>query len=282
MLDIDGIRQALREEDLRVLKSLGQNFLIDERALEGIVAAADLLPEETAVEVGPGLGALTFALAEKGARVLAIEKDKKMSAYLRKEIIKRGKADRIEVLSADVLRLDLPRLLEERGIGSYKVVANIPYYITSPIIKLFLETDLPPALMVLLVQKEVAERICAPAGDLSILALSVLLYGEPALIAGVPRASFYPAPKVDSAVLRIARIGRRCEEEDCKRLLRLVKIGFAAKRKKLTNNLAAGFQWEKGAVENLLKTVDISPAARAQDLSLEDWFRLEKAISGHS
>lgn len=271
MLSIEQIKRALREEDLKVLKSLGQNFLIDEKALDDIVAAADIEPDDVVVEIGPGMGVLTFALAQRCKQVIAIEKDKKMSRYLEKE-----SADRqnVEIINEDILRVNLPEMLAARGVGRYKLVANIPYYITSPIIKLFLETETKPERIVVLIQKEVAERICARKGDMSILALSVLLYGEPELVRAVPSAAFYPAPKVDSAVLRIRHIGKRFPEEDYKEIFRLIKIGFSSKRKKLVNNLAAGLNFGKEEASMLLASADVGPDVRAEDLEPEDWARL--------
>ncbi len=272
MLSIEQIKAALRAEDLAVLKQLGQNFLIDETVLGDIVAAAELEPAETVMEVGPGLGVLTFALAERGAQVLAVEKDRKLAKRLRAEAA--GKALPVEVLGGDILRANLPQLLAERRIGRYKVVANIPYYITSAIIKLFLEAPLPPQAMVLLVQREVAERICAPKGELSVLALSVRLYGEPALVRLVGSTSFYPAPKVDSAVLRIDRIGRRYSGEEYRALFGLIKMGFASRRKTLVNNLAAGLRRPKDELVRMLETGGLDPRSRAQDLGVEDWVKL--------
>lgn len=275
MLTIEQIRQALREEDLKVLKSLGQNFLIDEKALTDIVAAAELSEDDTAVEVGPGMGVLTFALADRCRKVVAIEKDRKMSKYLRGEIAKKyGDKGNIEIVNDDILKVNLPEFLSARGIGEYKIVANIPYYITSPIIRLFLETPVPPREMVLLVQKEVAERICAKPGDMSILSLSVLLYGNPEIVRLVGKDSFYPAPKVDSAVLRIRNIGKKYPEADYKEIFRLIKIGFSAKRKKLVNNLSSGLKLPKEEVFAKLSSVGVSPDVRAEDLGAEDWIKL--------
>jgi 16S rRNA (adenine1518-N6/adenine1519-N6)-dimethyltransferase len=168
----------------------------------------------------------------------------------------------------------MPQFLVERGIVRYKLVANIPYYITSAIIKLFLETETPPQSMVVMVQKEVAERICASQGNLSILALSVLLYGRPTIARKVSAASFYPAPKVDSAVLRISDIGKRYDADIYKDTFRLIKIGFSSRRKKLLNNLAAGLGLDKTGAEKMLSAAGIGADVRAQDLGVEDWVRL--------
>jgi 16S rRNA (adenine1518-N6/adenine1519-N6)-dimethyltransferase len=286
MLTIEDIRQALQEEDLKVLKSLGQNFLIDESVLGDIVAAAELGSEDTVIEVGPGLGTLTFALAPRCQRVIAIEKDRKMGKFLRRSLSEKlGEKNNVELLSADILHLNLPELLAERGVQHYKLVANIPYYITSPIIKLFLETAPQPEAMVMLVQKEVAERICASQGDLSILALSVLLYGRPTLVRPVASAAFYPAPKVDSAILRIDEISKRYTDAQYWQLFRLIKISFASKRKTLLNNLAAGLKLDKPVTAELLAAAGIAPAARAQDLGVPEWRQLvselERGASGN-
>lgn len=279
MLTIEDIKKTLKEEDLKVLKSLGQNFLIDEKALEDIIAASQLNPGDTAVEVGPGMGVLTFALSKRCKKVIAIEKDKRMSSFLRKEILKTfGENSNIEVISGDILKLNLPKLFQERGIGKYKVVANIPYYITSPITKLFLETEIQPEMIVVLMQKEVAERICAEKGDMSILALSVLLYGKPELVRIVGKDSFYPVPKVDSAILRISDISRKYSSEEYASIFKVIKIGFSAKRKKLSNNLAAGLEIGKDKAEDLLLQIGVDKNARAQDLEVEDWIRLKDAI----
>ena len=276
MLSIEEIKNALQEADLKVLKSLGQNFLIDEKALEDIVAAAELESDGVVIEVGPGMGVLTFALASKCQRVIAIEKDRKMSKFLRKEILKKfGEKSNIEIVNEDILKINLPEFLKARGVTKYKLVANIPYYITSPIIKLFLGTEAPPESMVMLVQKEVAERICAKKGDMSILALSVVLYGEPSMIRKVGSASFYPAPKVDSCILKIENIGKKYPDEDYREIFRFIKMGFSSKRKKLVNNLSAGMKLSKDEVEKILVSCDIDKDTRAQDLQAADWVRVK-------
>lgn len=276
MLSIEEIKQALREEDLKVLKSLGQNFLIDEEVLSDIVSAADLKEDDVVIEVGPGMGVLTFALAPKCKRVIAIEKDRKMSRYLRKEIEKTyGDKSNIEVVCDDILRINLPEFMKERGIVKYKVVANIPYYITSMITKLFLSTETQPEMMVMLMQKEVVERICAKEGDMSILALSVLLYGEPEMMRKVGSDAFYPAPKVDSAIIRIRNIGRKYSVQEYQEIFRVIKIGFSSKRKKLVNNLSAGFSLPKDEIEKMLGECGIDKGVRAEDLSVGDWVKLK-------
>lgn len=275
MLSVEQIKETLKEEDLKVLKSLGQNFLVDENALAQIVASAEISSDDVIVEIGPGMGVLTFALAEKCGKVFAIEKDRKMSKFLRQEAEKKlGVGNNIEIICQDILQMNLPEFLEKNNIKKYKLVANIPYYITSPIIKLFLETEIQPETIVVLVQKEVAERICAKKGDFSILALSVLIYGRPEMVGVVGKKSFFPSPKVDSAILKINSIGKNLSDEKCREIFRIIKIGFSAKRKKLAKNLAAGLKVNKVEVEKALESNGIDINVRAQDLDLEDWVRL--------
>jgi 16S rRNA (adenine1518-N6/adenine1519-N6)-dimethyltransferase len=275
MLSVEQIKETLKEEDLKVLKSLGQNFLVDENALAQIVASAEISSDDVIVEIGPGMGVLTFALAEKCGKVFAIEKDRKMSKFLRQEAEKKlGAGNNIEIICQDILQMNLPEFLEKNNIKKYKLVANIPYYITSPIIKLFLETEIQPETIVVLVQKEVAERICAKKGDLSILVLSVLIYGRPEMVGVVGKKSFFPSPKVDSAILKINSIGKNLSDEKCREIFRIIKIGFSAKRKKLAKNLAAGLKVNKIEVEKVLESNGIDINVRAQDLDLKDWVKL--------
>lgn len=279
MLDISQIKEVLKEEDLKVLKSLGQNFLVDENALEKIVDASELSKEDVVLEIGPGMGVLTFALSEKCGKVFAVEKDRKLSKVLRKDLAEKlGEKNNVEIFCDDILKINLPEFLRRNRISKYKVVANIPYYITSPIIKLFLETEIQPESLTLLVQKEVAERICADQGSLSVLALSVLLYGGPEMVGVVGKKSFFPSPKVDSAILKISHLGKKFSEEEYKKIFRVIKIGFSAKRKKLLNNFAAGFNMEKGEVQKIFEQNKIDANLRAQDLILDDWVKISKAF----
>jgi len=274
MLTPFDIKNLLEEKDLKVLKSLGQNFLIDEMVLSEIVSAADLGAEDVVLEVGPGLGTLTAELAKKCKAVIAVEKDKKMAEMLLKNKLTSGLRN-AEILEGDILRMNIADLIKEHdSSGKYKLVSNIPYYITSPIIKLFLETPLQPKMIVLLVQKEVAQRICAPKGKLSVLALSVLLYGKPEIVGYVPRTAFFPVPKVDSAILKITDIEKKHSDEYYQKIFRIIKMGFSAKRKKLVNNISGGLQIEKEEAENMLLKLQISPDVRAQELGLEEWEKL--------
>ncbi|MCX6761508.1 MAG: 16S rRNA (adenine(1518)-N(6)/adenine(1519)-N(6))-dimethyltransferase RsmA [Candidatus Moranbacteria bacterium] len=277
---------------------LGQNFLRDKTVLDKIIQAANLSADDLVIEVGPGEGVLTKELARLAGKVIAIETDeelaKKTARNLKFEILnlKSNPNDKIlnsksntTIVLGDILEINLPELILQNTKyqipdTKYKVVANIPYYITSPIIRLFLETKYPPTEMILMVQKEVAERICAKAGKMSILALSVQYYATPELLFTVPAKAFFPVPEVDSAVIRIARNKKQetRNKEGMKKFFRIVKAGFSAKRKTLVNNLSSSLKLEKAVVEEKLKQIEISQNQRAQELSLEDWKKLVELI----
>ena len=264
-------------------KSLGQNFLRDEAVLDKIIQSANLSADDFVIEVGPGEGVLTERLIAQAKKVVAIEIDKNLALILDSRL--HGN-DEVEIISADILEINLPELIEVHmsppagGLIStdinnyqYKVIANIPYYITSPIIRLFLETKYPPTEMLLMVQKEVAERICAKAGKMSILALSVQYYATPKLLFTVPKTAFFPVPEVDSAVIRITRNSDQgsvnSDQElknkaEAKKFFKIVKAGFSAKRKTLINNLSSSLKLEKSFVEEKLKRIGIYPNQRAQ------------------
>ncbi|MCK5122870.1 MAG: ribosomal RNA small subunit methyltransferase A [Candidatus Pacebacteria bacterium] len=275
------IKKLLEEKDLKVLKRLGQNFLIDEKVLNEIIRASELNKDDFILEIGPGLGTLTDELVKKCGTVVAIEKDKKMAELIFKEaelpIGSSASRAFLKIINDDILKINLNKLIEEYSKNKkYKLISNIPYYITSPVIKLFLENSIQPELIVLLVQKEVAERICAKPGKLSILALSVQIYGEPEIVSYVDKAAFYPEPKVDSAILKIKNIKKEFSEEYYKKLFKIIKIGFSSKRKKLANNLSAGLYLTKKESEDILQQSNINLNTRAQELSLEEWDKLVK------
>ena len=242
-MTINDLKSLLSRFHIRPSKKLGQNFLLSEQALDQIVEAAELSPEDTVLEIGPGLGVLTRRLCEKAGLVLAVEKDRKLVTALRK-LFKSQK--NVKVIHGDALFIhptsyELPASPAGRPATSYKVVANIPYYLTGKILQNFLTSEQKPSLMVLLLQKEVAERITASPGQMSILAVSVQFYAEPEIIGRVGRENFYPEPEVDSAIVRLKVLEKPRLAVDEKRFFQLVKIGFAGKRKQLHNNLQAGF-----------------------------------------
>jgi len=265
------VRELLKKYGLGAQKSLGQHFLIDENILRKILATANLKSGDTVVEVGPGLGVLTRGLVEKAKKVLAVEKDEELAKVLRGEF---WDAKNLEIINEDILRVDAIRFGAD-----YKVVANLPYYITSKIIRYFLTSEYPPCELILLVQKEVAERIIAKKGKMSLLTISVHFYGRPSLIDIVPRTSFWPAPKVDSVILKI-EVDRNFAKkiDDHKRFFRLVKAGFGEKRKTLTNAFVGGLRMEKEEVEKLLGEIGLDKKIRAEDLKLEEWAKIYKAF----
>lgn len=254
-------------------KSLGQNFLRDEKVLEHIIQTADLKADDFVIEIGPGTGILTEKLIENSKKVIAIEKDDALFEKLKKEY---GDNKKMELIHNDILKLNLPEVISSYDLtdGSYKLVANIPYYITSPIIRLFLETVYPPDAMTLMVQREVAERICAKPGQDSLLSISVKYYADPEIIFFVDRKSFWPVPEVDSAVIHIACRKKRVAKKESASFFRVVKAGFSAKRKTLVNNLAAGLHLDKTVVEQKILSAGFLPSVRAQELVVPDWKKL--------
>jgi len=270
------VKRLLNQYGLHAKKSLGQHFLIDESVLHSIVSAAELAREDIVVEVGPGLGVLTKELAEKVKRVIAVEADVKLVSALR-EIVRAF--PNVSVVNSDILQTNPDYLLTASGIelskSSYKVVANIPYYITSPILRHFLEASPKPSLMVVMVQKEVGEAIVAQPGEMGILAVSVQLYGKPTIIDYVAAQSFYPPPKVDSAILQI-RLYRQplVHVSDTDKFFEVVRAGFSAPRKQLRNSLAHGLSITPKEAADLIGKLEIDPRRRAETLNIEEWARV--------
>lgn len=259
----------LKQYGLHADKRLGQNFLQDPYALEKIVQAAGIHPTDTVLEIGPGLGSLTRYLAAAAQKVIAVELDEKLFPPLEAVITP---YQNIQLVHADILEIEPKEFIEQ---PDYLVVANIPYYITSAVIRHLLETDPKPRRIVLTIQKEVAERICAGPGDLSLLALSVQVYGRPQIIARIPSGAFYPAPKVDSSVLAVDIYPEPVIPTNLlDTFFLLIKAGFSQKRKKLRNSLSAGMRQTPAETEKLLLAADIDPQRRAETLSLEEWGNL--------
>lgn len=251
------IDQVLRRYGLRPNKGLGQNFLSDSRALKKIVAAGQVTKDDHVLEIGSGLGSLTRYLALEAQRVVAVEIDVKLLPPLQEAV---APYDNVEIIRADILELDLTQIMDQSG---YLVIANIPYYITSAIIRHLLSSAYQPARIVLTVQKEVAQRICATPGSMSLLALSVQVYGNPTIAATIPAAAFYPPPKVDSAVISIELYDSpQVPVEDIDLFFALIRAGFSQKRKTLRNTLSAGMQWPKTQAETVLAVADIEMQRR--------------------
>jgi 16S rRNA (adenine1518-N6/adenine1519-N6)-dimethyltransferase len=261
--------RILRKYGLRANKSLGQNFLQDGYDLEKIATAAEILPTDTVLEVGPGLGALTRYLAVAAKQVIAVELDERLLLPL-KEVIT-GYTN-ITIIHGDILKLAPAEIVPA---ADYLVVANIPYNITSALLRHLLETTPRPRRLVLTIQKEVADRICAAPGDMSLLALSVQVYGQPRIAAIIPAEAFYPAPKVDSAVVRIDLSPTPFIPTSLlDTFFMLARAGFSQKRKTLRNSLSAGMRKTPAEMETMLRTAGIDPKRRAETLSLEEWREL--------
>jgi 16S rRNA (adenine1518-N6/adenine1519-N6)-dimethyltransferase len=262
----------LKRYGLRPQKSLGQNFLVDDSALGRVVAAGQIQPGQTVLEIGPGLGSLTRLLAETAARVVCVELDSQLIPPLEQVL---GAYPNVRIVQGDILKLDPARLIEEvpgTPPPDYLVVANIPYYITSALMRHLLETRCPPRRLVLTVQQEVAQRICAEAGEMSLLALSVQVYGQPQIAGRISAEAFYPPPKVDSAIIRV-EIYREplIPRELIAPFFRLAKAGFSQKRKTLRNSLAGGMHWSTREAGEILEKAGIDPMRRAETLSLDEW-----------
>ena len=266
-------KKLLRQSSVKAKKGLGQHFLIDEAVLDTIISAAELSPEDTVIEVGPGLGILTTHLARQAGQVIAVELDTKLAQLLRQKL---ASSNNVTVVNADILKTNLSQLLDSKD--NYKVVANIPYYITSPILRYFMETSSRPSLMVVMVQKEVGEAIAALPGGMSFLAVSLQIYSKPKIVSYVSSRSFYPSPKVDSAIVRLDIFSEPAIKADINGFLDVVKCGFASPRKQLHNSLAQGLNIKPAEAALLLKGAKIEPQRRAETLSIDEWEKLYKAV----
>ncbi|HSD82588.1 MAG TPA: 16S rRNA (adenine(1518)-N(6)/adenine(1519)-N(6))-dimethyltransferase RsmA [Anaerolineae bacterium] len=265
----------LKRYDLRAHKGLGQNFLQDPLALEKIVSAAEIQPTDTVLEIGPGLGSLTRYLAVSAKEVVAVELDEKLIPPLKAVL---APYPNVRLIHGDILKFSPKDLIMERD---YIVAANIPYYITSAVIRHVLENEPKPRRIVLTVQKEVAQRICAKPGDMSLLALSVQVYGRPRIAAQIPAEAFFPAPTVDSAVLCVDIYPTPLVREGLlDTFFKQIKAGFSQKRKTLRNSLSSGLHISPAQAVDLLTRASIDPQRRAETLSIEEWERLSSLVVG--
>ncbi len=255
---------------MRPKKSLGQHFLTSQGALSTIIDASDVNADDIVLEIGPGKGILTKELLAFAGKVIAIEKDDSLLPLLKEKFAKEISKGKLDLIEKDILDFD-PEVLQFYK-HSYKIIANIPYYITGEIIKKFLTAKYKPESMTLLVQKEVAERIVARDGKESILSLSVKFFGTPKYIQTVKRGSFNPPPKVDSAIIKIEIRDKRYEIRKEEDFFKLVKTGFKSKRKKLISNLSGLYEKEK--LKKAFKKLSLDENVRAEDLRLEKWLEL--------
>ena len=254
-------------------KSLGQHWLRDISTLQAIVDAAGIIEGDNVLEIGPGLGTLTDVLIEKGADILALEFDKELISDLKAKF---SNCNKVAIRHGDVRTFDFNTMPNRPK--TYKIVANIPYYLTSHLIRSISETSNPPEIAVLLIQKEVAQRLCAEPGQMGILSVTAQFYFECTLGIEVPALLFTPPPKVDSQVVILKRRPKPLFDIDAQKFFALVKAGFSNKRKTLRNSLSGGLNIEKDEAELLLNKAGIDPGARAQQLSLEDWHKLYIAL----
>ena len=273
LTSVHELRNLLAAHHMRPLKSFGQNFLIDRSVLHNIVAAAAIEPNDEILEVGSGTGVLTRELARQARRVVAVELERDMLSLLETTT---APYPNVELVARNLLFLDPVGVFAQ---APYKLVANLPYYITAPTFRHFLESANPPRLIVVMVQAEVAQRIIAEPGSLSVLAVSVQFYGQPRIIAQVPAQAFYPAPKVDSAILRVdVNPQAPLLPVERERFFRIVHAGFSEKRKQLHNALTHGLHTKNEEVHAWLAASAINASRRAETLSIEEWLRLWRVI----
>ena len=288
------IKSIFKKYGIKPKKYLGQNFVVNKSIINNIVKAAELNAADTIIEIGPGLGALTMELAKKAKQVIAVEKDKIMCEILQK-MLQEENIKNVAVINADILDSKNWKLSRHWAgsaclsgrqasggkIGNWKLVANIPYYITQPIIRLFLESAEPPQSITLLVQKEVAQRICAVAPGMNLLAISVQFYARPEIISYVSKNNFWPQPKVDSAILKITRINKNCEQIDTDNFFKTARAGFSSPRKMLIGNLNKKLEIPREIILKFFQNLGINPGARAENLTVKEWVELSTALFSH-
>ena len=269
LTDIYELRNLLYAHGMRPNKSFGQNFLVDRSVLERMVEAAEIEPGDQVLELGAGTGVLTRELARRAHRVVAVELERDMFTLLGKTT---AGLPNVELLARNLLYLDPREVFDQEP---YKLVANLPYYITAPTFRHFLESANKPRLIVVMVQYEVAERMVAGPGDMSLLGVSVQFYGQPRIVARVPARAFYPAPKVDSAILRVdVRNSVPLSSAERDGFFRVVQAGFAEKRKQLHNSLTHHLHIKNEEIRAKLVAANIDPSRRAETLGIDEWLRL--------
>ncbi len=265
----------LKKYGIRPKKGLGQSFLVDVLQIRKIIQSAEIEKNDTVLEVGPGPGTLTYSLLHLARRVIAIEKDKKLADFLKTEF---SNYKNLEVISGDILTINFEKLeLKPRG---YKIVSNLPFYLTNYFLRKMLEEKIKPSEMTLVIQKEVAERIIAKGNKESILSLSVKMYGEAKLVDIISPEAFYPPPDVSTAIIKIKLLKKpRLGVGERELFFRLIKAGFSAKRRQLKNSLAGGLGIDAKETENVLSKAKIDTRVRAEDLRFDDWVRIMKNIN---
>lgn len=272
------VKEILAKYGFEFSKSLGQNFLIDGNIVRKIVEKANIGPEDYVLEIGPGIGTLTEELALKAKKVVAIELDKDLLPILDETL---SQYENVEIIHGDVLKVDLKKIMEEKLDNKrVKLVANLPYYVTTPIITKLLESDLNLDSIIVMVQKEVAERMGAKAGGKEYGSLSVFVsfFSQAEIIINVPKTVFMPQPKVDSAVIKLD-IKKELPDIDRDKFFKVVKAAFSKRRKTLLNALSSyGFNIDKETIKETLEKLNIKPEVRAENLSVEDFIKISKSL----
>ncbi|PJA89811.1 MAG: ribosomal RNA small subunit methyltransferase A [Candidatus Magasanikbacteria bacterium CG_4_9_14_3_um_filter_32_9] len=258
------LKEICAKNGLRPSKSYGQNFLVSPHPIEKMLAVGELEKNDIVIEVGPGFGVLTFAIAPLVKKIVAFEIEKKLENYWEG---KQKEYKNIEIVWGNATK-NLSKYLSENKIEEYKVIANLPYQITSQILRTFFELEKKPKSITIMVQKEVAERILAKKGDMNLLALSVQFFGEPRIISKVSSASFWPKPKVESAILQVINIGQPTNIDE---FFKIARLGFSSKRKQLWKNLSQGIDLPIERIKEILKDLTGTEKIRAEDLSLGEW-----------
>jgi 16S rRNA (adenine1518-N6/adenine1519-N6)-dimethyltransferase len=271
LTDLGTLKRLLARHGISLNKGLGQHLLTSRKALNAVVGAADLTPDDRVLEVGAGPGVLTRELAQRARRVVAVELDRAILPVLRETT---ADLPNVEIIPRNLLEVEPEEVF---GAEPYKLVANLPYYITSLILRHLLESANPPRVLVVMVQREVAERLVAGPGEMSLLALSVQIYGAPRIVAYVPASAFFPPPQVDSAVVRVdLHPAPLLDDATTEQFFALIHAGFAEKRKQLHNTLARHLDASHETISRWLAEGEIDPMRRAQTLSLEEWLRLAR------
>jgi len=272
------IKNLFKKYKIRASKGLGQNFLIDKKAVKKFIESAYLKPNDVILEIGPGLGVLTQELAEKVKKVMAVEKDPKMTRILLNDELRIIKTKNVEIIQGDILKILNSKFKID---NSYKVVANLPFYLTAPVIRKFLESNHQPREIILIVQKEVGQRICAQPPDMNLLAVAVQIYAKPKIVSYISRQSFWPKPKVDSAIIRIAPLikAHKKLKINVNLFFKIVRAGFSQPRKQLLNNLSKTLELNKEKTKSWLLKNKIQPSQRAESLEVRDWINLTKSFT---
>jgi 16S rRNA (adenine1518-N6/adenine1519-N6)-dimethyltransferase len=264
------LRKLIRKYQISPSKRLGQNFLIDKNIVKKVIQTANLQNQDIVLEIGPGLGALTLAISKKAKKVIAVEKDKKLAEILKKEM---ARSKNVEIVNEDILNYKLQA-------ANYKIVANLPYYIASPVIRKFLTAKQKPKELILIVQKEIAQRICALPPKTNFLAVFVQFYGKPRIIGYAGKEAFSPRPKVDSAVIKITPCLNKYSSDELFRhkFFQIIRAGFSQPRKQLAGNLASKLKLNKEEISRWLGQNNIKPDQRAEALTLKDWIKLTRSL----